>query len=126
MKTPHHPVRAQALGMRAALHESAEAVLGGVLVMLLLMLGSGVRAAIAGERWTPAPPPVAAPGCYEQCARWCAGHFGPLLPGEREGCLRWLPASQVQSDEDAAAARRAMRGSLLRDLDGRPIVTAPP
>lgn len=107
--------------MRAALHESAHAVLGGLLVILVLMVGSGVRAAIAGERIGAAP----ATGqtwqevCSEQCVRWCGGHFGPLLPGEREECLRWVPALKVQTDEAAAAARLAMRGSLLRDLDGR-------
>ncbi len=114
--------------MRAALHESACAVLCGLLVMLILQLGAVGRAAISGERIgaAPAAGPTWQEVCIEQCVRWCGGHFGPLLPGEREECLRWVPASKVQTDEDAAAARLAMRGSLLRDLDGRLVPTGQP
>lgn len=114
--------------MRAALHESAHAVLLGTLVMLLLQLGAVGRAAIDGKRigTAPAADQTWQEVCIEQCVRWCGGHFGPLLPGEREECLRWVPASKVQTDEAAAAARLAMRGSRLRDLDGRLVPTGPP
>lgn len=112
---------------RTTLEDSAHAILLGVLVMLLLQLGAIGRAAINGERIgaAPAAGPTWQEVCVEQCVRWCGGQFGPLLPGEREECLRWVPASQVQTDEEAAAARLAMRGSLLRDLDGRLVATNP-